>query len=776
MKRFLWLRIAFFSVALFSIISFAQAQLMPPIDLRAQVEENSRVELSWHKPFMISDNDISYYKIYRSSTMMGSFTLIDSTRNDEYTDTPPLNASTMWFYYVTAVTRFGETPRSNVAMVNLIGGGNIHGKVEIISRPPKTATVGVLYTYQVQAIARDSSAVLTFYLVRAPAGMTIDSTSGLIQWTPTASGWFEVKVVVRASTGGSDDQEFFIRVAGGTNATVSGTVTDSTGAGIARVLIKLFEINRPHFVYTALTDSSGFYSISYVDAGTYFARAVPLGGGYYPQWYNGARNLRDATPVKVPDSGTVTVNFVLRPYPVPQTYTASGSVTDTAGAAIKDATVFFIRAWAGFSGHVSISGEHNGEMEENDDFNGMHDSLDDSLSSDDSLWGDFSFEHESRFVTKVHVDSLGNYSVKLAAGSYIALAVAPGYAKQFFDHKSNFLEADIIVLTHDTTGINFSLAPVSLALGEIHGQVIDSTTGAGVRARLLAFRDKWRHHHQGEGSDDYNRRGIAFTETDSTGAYAFTNLADGQYIILAVPAGPYAPSFYSTSGTTLRWKDATPVSVNGNVVTGIDIYVKPIVTTSSGFTSINGVVLSGSVGVEGALVFATSINNSTVAGYAVTNAQGAFAINGLAPGTYTVTADKPGYESPSPTTANPGYNPDGSPAPSTANLSLVQTPLSVNDPSTTPSKYILEQNYPNPFNPTTQIVFSLPKNDRVELSIYNIIGQKIATLINGEMSAGTYQITWNATDARGLSVPSGIYFYQLRAGDFTATRKMLLLR
>ncbi len=95
MKRFLWLRIAFFSVALFSIISFAQAQLMPPIDLRAQVEENSRVELSWHKPFMISDNDISYYKIYRSSTMMGSFTLIDSTRNDEYTDTPPLNASTI---------------------------------------------------------------------------------------------------------------------------------------------------------------------------------------------------------------------------------------------------------------------------------------------------------------------------------------------------------------------------------------------------------------------------------------------------------------------------------------------------------------------------------------------------------------------------------------------------------------------------------------------------------------------------------------------------------
>jgi len=70
----------------------------------------------------------------------------------------------------------------------------------------------------------------------------------------------------------------------------------------------------------------------------------------------------------------------------------------------------------------------------------------------------------------------------------------------------------------------------------------------------------------------------------------------------------------------------------------------------------------------------------------------------------------------------------------------------------------------------------LPKTSHVELSAYNIIGQKIATLVSGVMDAGTHHVTWDASDNRGVSVPSGVYFYQLKAGDFTATRKMLLLR
>ncbi|RJP72974.1 MAG: T9SS C-terminal target domain-containing protein [Ignavibacteriales bacterium] len=90
----------------------------------------------------------------------------------------------------------------------------------------------------------------------------------------------------------------------------------------------------------------------------------------------------------------------------------------------------------------------------------------------------------------------------------------------------------------------------------------------------------------------------------------------------------------------------------------------------------------------------------------------------------------------------------------------------------------LEQNYPNPFNPTTQIKFTLPNVETsymTSLRIYNILGKEIVTLINKELSAGTYDVEFSATSA-GSNLSSGIYFYQLRAGDFVSTKKMLMIK
>lgn len=88
-----------------------------------------------------------------------------------------------------------------------------------------------------------------------------------------------------------------------------------------------------------------------------------------------------------------------------------------------------------------------------------------------------------------------------------------------------------------------------------------------------------------------------------------------------------------------------------------------------------------------------------------------------------------------------------------------------------PSSFALQQNYPNPFNPTTQISFDLPQASRVELSVYNVLGQKVETLIDGAMDAGTHQIEWN-----GDGNSSGIYFYRLQADNFSATKKMMMLK
>lgn len=88
-----------------------------------------------------------------------------------------------------------------------------------------------------------------------------------------------------------------------------------------------------------------------------------------------------------------------------------------------------------------------------------------------------------------------------------------------------------------------------------------------------------------------------------------------------------------------------------------------------------------------------------------------------------------------------------------------------------PFEYALDQNYPNPFNPVTTIQFSLEKAARTTLEIYNVLGQKVATLVNGELSAGAYRYQWN-----GSGMASGIYFYRLRSDNFVATKKMLLVK
>jgi uncharacterized delta-60 repeat protein len=95
------------------------------------------------------------------------------------------------------------------------------------------------------------------------------------------------------------------------------------------------------------------------------------------------------------------------------------------------------------------------------------------------------------------------------------------------------------------------------------------------------------------------------------------------------------------------------------------------------------------------------------------------------------------------------------------------TPVS----SEIPSGYILSQNYPNPFNPETGINFSVPQKENVKMMIYDITGKEAAVLVNSELPAGEYKVNFNAS-----GLPSGVYFYTLRAGSFSKTRKMLLLK
>ena len=85
--------------------------------------------------------------------------------------------------------------------------------------------------------------------------------------------------------------------------------------------------------------------------------------------------------------------------------------------------------------------------------------------------------------------------------------------------------------------------------------------------------------------------------------------------------------------------------------------------------------------------------------------------------------------------------------------------------------FIITQNYPNPFNPSTTIKYSIPEKSVVTLKVYDILGSEIETLINEEKPIGTYELTWNADN-----LPSGVYFYQLQAGNYVKTKKMILMK
>jgi len=95
---------------------------------------------------------------------------------------------------------------------------------------------------------------------------------------------------------------------------------------------------------------------------------------------------------------------------------------------------------------------------------------------------------------------------------------------------------------------------------------------------------------------------------------------------------------------------------------------------------------------------------------------------------------------------------------------------------TIPSAYTLEQNYPNPFNPETVISWQLAASGFVTLKVYDVLGNEVATLVNEFMQAGIYNQTFNVETGHAPSLPSGVYFYQLRAGNFVETKKMILLR
>ena len=110
------------------------------------------------------------------------------------------------------------------------------------------------------------------------------------------------------------------------------------------------------------------------------------------------------------------------------------------------------------------------------------------------------------------------------------------------------------------------------------------------------------------------------------------------------------------------------------------------------------------------------------------------------------------------------------------NISLDASGVLSVDGEILPTVFALHQNYPNPFNPITTLRYDLPEQSMVNIIIYDLLGRQVRTLINQTQDAGFKSVIWNATNDHGKPVSAGVYLYQIQAGEFVQTKKMVLLK
>jgi len=556
------------------------------------------------------------------------------------------------------------------------------------------------------------------------------------------------------------------------HASIEGNVTDdSTGLPLSEALVSVFNteglwITRTH------TDTAGNYHAA-VDTGRYFVRAEKL--GYVPEWFDNVRNIHDAFIVELHEDSvhhdpTFTAGFGLEQLPRPTLVTVTGRVDSSGVRPLPNALVAFLRPYHDQKVLQDITGLLGGF--ENERFHIPELGLLQGV-----VWAGLTDEN-------------GQYAAHLLSDHrYIAVAFKPGYWPQFFNDKRTPFDADRIVLTQDTSGIDFHLANNPEGINNLAGNVSDSS-GLGVPSHVVLLR-----------KTVLGLLPVRFQMADSLGNYEFHFLVDGVYLVKALPVFGYAPAWHSVAECGVRnWHNADTISIGLHILGPDNVVGKNVCVVASpagGFARIAGGISEAGglttmknsssqalTPVGGVTVYAISTITSSVAGSDVTEEDGTYSIENLPAGSYTIVVDKEGYSTASSSTitldASDGYE--------ETNGSIVVTPdqvLSVGSESPgVPARFMLEQNYPNPFNPTTMIRFAVPVQSTVGIRVYNLIGQLVSVLATDEVvEPGIHTLQWNGTDDHDRIVGTGIYFVKMFAvpgrgheTTFTQVRKMILVK
>lgn len=706
-----------FLVILF--LNLTYSQVPSPTDLTAQFKgENNPsmgygyVELKWQMPQ--TPGVVYLFKVFKKGPNDPDFQQIASFwRGLSYNDYN-VKPNTTYSYYVIAFNNSGTSDPSNTVSITT---PPLPDLVRFVSIPPKLGTIGEQYTYDADAVSNQPNAIISYSMLEGPINATINAETGLITWTPNSSGYFKFKIKAQSNLNGVAYQEWNVKVTGPTGIISGRIVDDATNLPIDNVTVFFLNTNAlRHEV--AYTNHNGEFSKQLVE-GNYKIRFYKR--GYLPEFYDNKFSIDSADVINLVANQTVNISVGLSKVPLPPLYSITGNVLNNSGLPVKSVVTAFIVKDTTFP--IILPNL---------------------------------FPRTLSAVT----DSFGNYQIIVPGGFEYVVYAKPfrkDYFPEFYDNKRTFEEADKILVNGNVSGINFVLEQKPVYNNGVSGVVRDFYTNSGVEALVSAFKL-------------INGRFKPFksVRTDSLGNYLIENLEPGNYIIFAKPRLPYLPGYYKLDTIAFRWKDADTVVVSETgVVSGVNINL--ITKPDTGFAIIKGKVKTIlNEPVNGAIVYAIDLSGNVVS-YTNSSNDGTYMIENLPAGEYKLIVETTEYENT--TGDNSVIINYGSNSNLTKDLSL--SPLSTTGVknSSTPTSYELLQNYPNPFNPKTTIKFAIPEKARVTLEVYNLIGQKVVTLVDNELNTGVYEVEFD-----GSNLVSGIYLYRIQAGSFVSVKKMLLLK
>ncbi|MCZ7558594.1 MAG: carboxypeptidase regulatory-like domain-containing protein [Bacteroidia bacterium] len=569
---------------------------------------------------------------------------------------------------------------------------------------------------------------------------------------------------------------------------ISGMVTnEATSQPIVGAHVILDGVNTRA---VAITDVNGNYHLT-AAPGTYKVRAYAP--GYAEEWYNEKADYQSADDVLVPQNGDVTgIDFTLTRHggsiagivldensnPVPgaqvtvwintsapsnSTVTGYGkATTDAHGAYSIDALPagnYLVRAQAAgfipefYDNATSPQTATLVQLTANQAATG----IDFELTAGGGISGTITDASTAAPIAHAYVhvrgalrgvefgtrtDAQGQYRIEgLPSGNYTVFFAASRYIGEYYDDTRDPAQATLVTVTAPAivTGINAALTPGNNGPRKYNGSV--TTDNPAMSCFVLV-----------EAINPDNGLSI-MTTTDLRGGFSLD--AWDNAIIRARAIGHVG----AYAGNTYNWKESTTNGFTGE----INFQLSAI--TESGLAELTGTVRDASTNspLAGAWVYAFDASGAPY--FAVTGPDGSYSIPNTANGDLNVMVSEVRYE---PTHETGGV----SDAHGNADISARRTGLtSVDRKPAAPSAYALKQNYPNPFNPSTAIAFTLPKQTRAMLRVFNLLGQEIAVIANGTFNAGTHAVTWNAD-----GVPSGIYLYRLEADGKVLTRRMMLTK